>query len=225
MHRSLAPLWPRLRALLPAAVLAAGPACSAGEGPRVAFLGDSLTEGWRLRRDEAYPALLARELAARGRPIRVHNAGRSGDTVAQARARLPGVLRRQPDVLVVALGVNDALRKVPVEEAEGGLRAIVKDARDAGARVLLVGCRAPAALATEHTRRLEAVYARVASEERVPLVPDLLAGAAGRVDRMFPDALHPNAAGQRQLAANVRPALELVLAEVAAAREGGSAGR
>jgi len=121
-------------------------------------------------------------------------------------------------VLVVALGVNDALRGMSVDEAERDLRRIVSDAQAAGARVLLVGVSAPPPLATEHAGRFVSIYPRLAADARVAFVPDLMAGAAGDPGRMFSDALHPNAAGQRQLAENVRPALELVLAEVDAAR-------
>ncbi|MGE5125192.1 MAG: GDSL-type esterase/lipase family protein, partial [Betaproteobacteria bacterium] len=137
---ALARRWPWLRPLLPAAAIAAGfQGCTRGEGPLVAFLGDSLTSGWRLREEQAYPALVARELARRGRRIRVVNAGRSGDTAEQGLARLPSVLRTRPDVLVVALGINDALRGLPVEAAEAALVRIVEDGQAAGARVLLVG--------------------------------------------------------------------------------------
>jgi acyl-CoA thioesterase-1 len=140
--RSLAARWPRLRPLLPAAAIAAAwPACAVGEGPLVAFIGDSLTSGWRLPEEEAYPALVARALAARGRRIRVVNAGVSGDTAAQGLARLPAVLALRPDVLVVALGVNDGLGAGPLEEAEAALGRIVLEARARGARVLLVGIR------------------------------------------------------------------------------------
>jgi acyl-CoA thioesterase-1 len=221
MRREIASGLRRARALLPAAVLAAAgwdSPCAGSEGPLVAFLGDSLTEGWGLSTDEAYPALLARDLAVRGRPIRALNAGRSGDTVAQGLARLPGVLRRRPDVLVVALGVNDALRERSAEAAERDLRRIASEARAAGARVLLVGVPAPPPLATADTRRFAAIYSRLAADEQLVFVPDLTAGAAADPGRMFPDALHPNAAGQRQLADNVRPALELVLGEVDTSR-------
>lgn len=217
MRRRILARLRRSRRLLPAAVLAATgweSSCTGREGPLVAFLGDSLTDGWGLSTEEAYPALVARELAARGRPIRALNAGRSGDTVAQGLSRLPGVLQKRPDVVVVALGVNDALRAMSVEEAERDLRAIVAGAQAAGARVLLLGVPAPPSLATPHARRFASIYPRVAADTRIALVPDLLAGAAGDRGRMFPDALHPNAAGQRQVAENVRPALELVLAEV-----------
>lgn len=199
--------------------------CTGRDPPLVAFLGDSLTEGWGLSMDNAYPALLARDLSARSHPIRALNAGRSGDTVAQGRERLAEVLRRRPDVLVVALGVNDALRGMSVEAAEADLRLIMADARAQGARVVLVGVHAPPSLATAHTRRFALMYGRLAADERVPFVPDLLAGAAGDPRRMFPDALHPNAAGQRRLAENVRPALEFVLTEATSAGHAGAGNR
>jgi acyl-CoA thioesterase-1 len=210
----LARRWPRLRPLLPAAALAAGfEGCARGEGPLVAFLGDSLTSGWRLREEQAYPALVARELAGRGRPIRVLNAGRSGDTAAQGLARLPSVLRLKPDVLVVALGVNDALRGLPVEGAETALVRIVEDGRAAGARVLLVGFR-PAPLGGPRGGGFEAMYARLAAERRLPFVEDLLDGVSGRPERLFADGLHPNAAGQQRIAETVSRPLELLLAEI-----------
>ena len=225
MLRALAARWPRLRPFLPAAVIAAGwPACLAGEGPLVAFLGDSLTSGWRLREEEAYPALVASSLAARGHPIRVINAGVSGDTAAKGLARLPAVLKHRPDVLVVALGVNDGLSSQPLVVTEAALERIVLDARGVGARVLLVGVRLATGEAAprvgdtagdeERARALFGIFPRVAAAHGLPLVPDLLAGVAGEPDLLFPDRLHPNAAGQRRLAENVRPRLELLLAEV-----------
>jgi acyl-CoA thioesterase-1 len=214
MLGALARRWPRLQRIVPMALLTASwQGCTRGDGPLVAFLGDSLTSGWRLREQEAYPALLAEALAARGRPVRVLNAGRSGDTIGQGLARLPRVLERRPDVLVVALGVNDALRGLPVDGAEVALRRIVGDAERAGTRVLLVGVGGPHAT-DPRLRAFAAIYARVAAERRLAFVPDLLDGVAGRQDRLFGDGLHPNAAGQRQLAENVRPQLELLLAHV-----------
>lgn len=229
MLRSLVARFSRLRSLLPAAVVAASwPACTAGDGPLVAFLGDSLTSGWRLPEEEAYPALVARALAARGRPVRVVNAGVSGDTAARGLARLPAVLELRPYVLVVALGANDGLGPGPLDEAEAALGRIVLEARARGARVLLVGVRLGVGAAAprvgtsagdeERASRLAEAYARLAATHRVPLVPDLLAGVAGEAELLFPDRLHPNAAGQQVLAHNVLPPLELVLAEVAAGK-------
>jgi len=203
---------------LTAAVLAASwPACHVGEGPLVAFLGDSLTSGWKLREDEAWPALLSRTLAERGRPIRVLNAGVSGELAAEGLARLPDVLAHDPDVLVVGLGINDALHGRSLEEAEAALRQILEDGGASGAHLLLVGTRIPEERhGAEYARRFEEKYARLAAEHKVPLVPDLLAGVAGHEELLFPDGLHPNAAGHVRLAETVRPHLELVLAQVEA---------
>jgi acyl-CoA thioesterase-1 len=194
----------------------------------VAFLGDSLTSGWRLREDEAYPALVAKALAGRGRPIRVLNAGVSGDTAAKGLARLPEVLVHRPDVLVVALGANDGLGTGSLDETEAALRRIVLEAQAAGARVLLVGIRlgtggkAPrvgeSAGDAARAARLQEIHARLAAAHRVGLVSDVLAGVAGEPGLLFPDRLHPNAAGQQRLAENVLPQLELVLVEVEAVR-------
>jgi acyl-CoA thioesterase-1 len=201
-------------------IAASWPACHVGEGPLVAFLGDSLTSGWRLSEGEAYPAVLGRTLAQRGRPVRVLNAGVSGDTASLGLARLPEVLAHEPDVLVVALGVNDGLRGQPLEDAEAALRQIVEQGRVAGARILLVGARIPEeAHGAEHSSGFAEMYVRLAAEYRVTLVPDLLAGVADRPELLFPDGLHPNAAGHLRLAEDVHPHLELVLATVGARPE------
>jgi acyl-CoA thioesterase-1 len=188
------------------------------EGPLVAFLGDSLTSGWKLPPEQAYPARVQRALRERGRPIRVLNAGVSGDTVAQGGERLEGVLRQRPDVLVVALGINDGLRGLPLAAVETNLRDIVGRARQEGVRVLLAGMRIPPGRDPEYARRFGEIYERLAADYRLPLVPFLLEGVAGRPEMTFPGGLHPSAAGHERLAMNLRPHLELLLADVRAGR-------
>jgi acyl-CoA thioesterase-1 len=213
--RQLARRWPWLRPLLPAAAIAAGwEACARGDGPLVAFLGDSLTSGYRLSEEEAYPALVAGTLRARGRPIRAVNAGKSGDTAEQALARLPPLLRLRPAIVVVALGTNDALRGLDLARAEATLGRIVEACQTSGARVLLAGVRLSGRLEPARARALAELYPRIAVSRRTPLVPDLLAGVAGHPELLMKDGLHPNAAGQRQLARNVAPQVELLLAEI-----------
>jgi acyl-CoA thioesterase-1 len=209
----------RARAALVLSWLLADAACGGQRGPLVAFLGDSLTSGWRLSAEEAYPAVLRRTFAGKGRPVRVLNAGVSGETAAQGARRLPGVLARRPDVLVVALGINDGLRGLPTEATEAALRGIVKDAQAAGALVLLVGMRIPSGPGgEEYARRFGEIYPRLAAEHNVPLVPFLLEQTAGHTELNYPDGLHPNAAGHQRLAETVRPHLELLLAQVPAGK-------
>jgi acyl-CoA thioesterase-1 len=168
-----------------------------------------------LPKAEAYPALVGRSLRERGRSIRVLNAGVSGDTVARGLARLDGVLAQKPDVLVVALGINDGLLGRSLEEAERGLTTIVARGQAAGARVVLVGMRIPEARhGTEYAARFSAIYPRLAAARKLHFVPFLLDGVAGIRALNFADGLHPTAAGQVRLAQNVVRQVELALAEV-----------
>ncbi len=186
-----------------------------GTLPRVVVLGDSLTAGYRLPVEEAFPALLALRLAAAGRPAEVVNAGVSGDTTAGGLARLDWILAQVPDVVVVELGANDGLRGLPVAASEANLRRIVEGARAAGARVLLLAMRLPPNYGAAYTRDFEAIYPRVAAEAGATLVPFFLAGVAGQPELNLPDGLHPNAAGHRRAAENLLPHVAAALSEAA----------
>ena len=223
------PIFMRLLLLVGAvvAVASGAPVISdyAGRGPvpapappLVVFLGDSLTAGYGLSEDEAYPAIVAKQLAAAGHPIRFVNAGVSGDTSAGGLRRLDWVLKQKPDVLVVGLGANDALRGQPIEGLETNLSAIVTKARGAGAKVLLLGMRIPTNYGPEYTEKFAAVYAKLAKEMKIALVPFLLEGVGGHPELTQPDGLHPTAEGQRIVAENVRPHLEKVLAGIGGAK-------
>jgi len=177
----------------------------------VVFLGDSLTAGLGLPADQAYPALLARALAGDGYAVRVINAGVSGDTSAGGLRRLRWLLAQHPAVVVVGLGGNDALRGQPPAEIERNLRAIVTQARQAGAQVLLLGMQIPPNYGPDYTSAFAAIYPRIARELHVPLVPFLLAGVGGVAELNQADGIHPTAEGQVKVAANVKPFLEELL--------------
>jgi len=177
----------------------------------VVFLGDSLTAGLGLPADQAYPALLARELSGDGFAVRVINAGVSGDTTAGGLRRLRWLLAQHPAVVVVGLGGNDGLRGQPPGEIERNLREIVTQARQAGAQVLLLGMQIPPNYGPDYTGAFAAIYPRIARELHVPLVPFLLAGVGGVGELNQADGIHPTAAGQVQVAANVKPYLEELL--------------
>ncbi len=174
-------------------------------GPLVAFLGDSLTSGWRLPEDEAYPAIVARRLRKDGYVLRVLNAGVSGDATGDGLRRLGRVLALRPTVVVVALGANDGLRTYDLGEMESNLRRIIEGVRASGAQTLLAGMRIPTRAEDDYGRRFAAIYPRLAREYALPLVPFLLEGVAGDAKLNFSDGIHPNAEGQQRLAANVLP--------------------
>jgi acyl-CoA thioesterase-1 len=195
----------------PSAVAAAG-------GPRVVFLGDSLTAGLGVDGDQAFPAVVARQLAAEGLPVRMVNAGVSGDTTAGGVSRLDWILRQKPDVVVVGLGANDGLRGLDLAQMEANLRQIISRARAAGADVLLLGMMMPPSEGPDYAGRFREVFPRLARELSVPLVPFLLEGVAADPKLNQADGIHPTAEGQRLLAGNVVPLLRpLVRARTAKA--------
>ncbi len=182
---------------------AAACATASSREPLVIFLGDSLTAGRGLPAEEAFPALVGRALREKGRPIRVVNAGVSGDTSSGGLDRLAWLLEQHPDVLVVGLGVNDAFRGQPVERIEVNLRTIVKRAKSAGARVVLLGMRVPTNYGPDYSDAFAAMYPRIAREAKVELMPFLLDGVGGRPELNLDDGIHPNPEGHRTVAANV----------------------
>lgn len=188
-----------------AGVVAPEPSSSA---IRVVFLGDSLTAGLGLPEEEAYPALIENRLLDQGYDVEVVNAGVSGDTTAGGLARLDWLLDQRPEVLVVGLGANDGLRGLPLDGAEENLRQIVDRARQAGARVLLLGMKIPPSQGLDYAARFEEIFPELASELDVPLVPFLLENVAARPAFNLPDRLHPNARGHRRIAATVYPFVE-----------------
>jgi acyl-CoA thioesterase-1 len=191
------------RALLVAALLALiviAPPTAAGAEPVIVVLGDSLTAGFGLTPDEAFPAVLEQKLRREGYHYRVVNAGVSGDTTAAGLRRVDWVLRSQPAIAIVALGANDGLRHQSVTAMRENLLEIVRRLRGAGATVLLAGMRVPSNYGPEYTRAFAAVFPDVARATGVPLAPFLLDGVAGDARLNQPDGIHPTAEGQRLVA-------------------------
>jgi acyl-CoA thioesterase-1 len=157
----------------------------------VVFLGDSLSAGYGLAEEDAFPAVVARLLAERGHPIHLVNAGVSGDTTAGGLARVDWVLKQKPAVLVVELGANDGLRGQPLAGIESNLREIVRRGKAAGARVLLLGMKIPPNYGSEYAEGFDALYPRLARELDVPLMPFLLEGVAAESQLNQADGIHP----------------------------------
>ena len=184
---------------------------AAGE-PQIAVLGDSLTAGFGLSREDAFPARLEAALRAEGHAWRVIDAGVSGDTSAGGLARLDWVLADKPEIVIVELGANDGLRGLPTEQMEANLDAILAQVRDSGAAVLLAGMRAPANFGPDYEAAFRAVYERLATRHGVPFYPFFLEGVAMEPDLNQSDGIHPNAAGVAEIVRRILPHVVVVIA-------------
>jgi acyl-CoA thioesterase-1 len=189
-------------------------------------LGDSLTFGLGLAPNEAYPALLQEKLREKGLAYHVINAGISGDTSAGGLSRLDLALQGDVQILIVALGGNDALRGLPVSQLRSNLARIIERAQSRGIRVVLAGMEAPTNWGATYTAAFHDVYPSLAKEYSVPLVPFLLEGVVGIEHLNQRDQIHPNAEGDRIIAETVWKVLEPVIADMgrpAKQREGAPA--
>lgn len=186
---------------------------AAGKRARIVVLGDSITAGYGLSPDEAYPALLQKKIDAAGWPYEVVNAGLSGDTTAGGVRRLDWSLRGGAAILVVALGGNDGLRGVPPTQTAANLMAIVKRAKEKtpGVEVVIAGMQMPASFGREYVQAYQALFVQVAKETGSRLIPFLLEGVGGVSSLNQPDLIHPTAAGQKKVADNVWKILKAAL--------------
>ncbi len=184
-------------------------------GPLLVALGDSLTAGLGLDGEDAYPARLERALRDDGYAVTVVNAGVSGDTTAAGLARAEWALEGDVRILIVALGGNDGLRGLPVEQMRENLAQILALAAVRGVRVLLTGMEAPPNFGTAYTAAFRAVFGDLAREHDVAFMPFLLDGVAADPALNQADGIHPNAAGAAVVAARVRDALEPLLPALA----------
>ena len=163
--------------------------------PRIVILGDSLTAGLGLAPEQAYPTLLQRRLDAEGLKYQVVNAGVSGDTSAGGLSRLDWALEGDVRVLVVALGGNDGLRGLPVEELKRNLSDIIERAQARRVHVVLAGMEAPPNFGQAYIVSFHEIYPDLAKQFKIPLVPFLLQGVAGIDSLNQRDGIHPTAAG------------------------------
>jgi acyl-CoA thioesterase-1 len=186
---------------------------------RVVILGDSLTAGLGLGPEEAYPARLQERVDGAGWPIEIAAMGVSGDTTAGGLRRLDWALDGDVRILVVALGGNDALRGLPVDQMRDNLERIVDRALDRGIAVVLAGMEAPPNFGAVYTSNFREVFRTLAESRDVTFVPFLLEGVAGVPDLNQADGIHPNEAGAARVAEHLWPGLEPLLRRVAAEQE------
>jgi len=192
----------------------------AQETMRIVFLGDSLTAGYALNADQAYPALIQERIDEAGLPFRVLNSGISGDTTAGGLSRIDWLLRQPMDLLVIALGANDGLRAFDPDITKSNLTAIIESVREnrPSCRIKLIGMKLPRNMGDDYVRSFERIYREIAGAYEIDLLPFLLEGVAGHPELNLPDGIHPTAEGQKVIAENVWNFLEPSLRRMAEER-------
>ena len=183
----------------------------------ILVLGDSLSDGFQLKRSEAYPALIANKLRDAGLNLQVTNASATGGTTEGGLERLPAHLKRKIDIFVLELGINDAFRGVPVGQIQNNLQQIIDrvKARNPDVRVVIAGMQLPNYGADDYVSAFGKMFGELATKNGAALVPYLLNGVAGDPSLNLPDGIHPNASGQKILAENVWRVLEPIARETA----------
>jgi acyl-CoA thioesterase I len=181
---------------------------------RLLALGDSLTAGWGLSAQAAFPARLEQALRARGQAVAILNAGVSGDTSAGGRARLDWALSDRPDAVIVELGANDGLRGIDPEDTYRNLSAILDRLHRAHLPVLLAGMLAPPNLGPSYGEQFQRVFTRLSAEHDVVFYPFFLDGVAATPDLTQADGMHPNAKGVDVIVGRILPAVERLIARI-----------
>jgi acyl-CoA thioesterase-1 len=184
--------------LIPLAGEAAGP-------PRILAFGDSLTAGFGLAAEQALPVRLAAKLKSEGVEATIVNAGVSGETTAGGLARLDWTLAERPDIVILELGANDALRGIDPNVTRANLDNMLAKLKATGVKILLVGMRAPTNWGVEYKRQFDTIYPELAQKYGVPLDPFVLDGVAMNPDLNQSDMLHPNERGVDVIAARMAP--------------------
>lgn len=185
---------------------------------KLVVLGDSLTAGYGLPADAAFPVKLEKALRAKGVKVDVLNAGVSGDTTSGGRDRLDWSIPDGTEAVIVELGANDAMRGLDPKVAKGALEDIIKRLQARKIAVMLAGMYAPRNFGPEYAARFDPIYGELAKAYDVPLYPFFLDGVASEAKLNLPDGIHPTAEGVDIIVARILPSVESFLSKVAAVR-------
>ena len=168
----------------------------------ILFFGDSLTAGYGLSPEEAFPALVEKLLTKEEKKVKVINAGLSGETSAGGLSRIDWILRQPIDVFVLELGANDGLRGLPIDQTKKNLQAIIDKVktRYPRAKIVLAGMMVPPNMGKSYADEFKRIYPAMAKKNRATLIPFLLEGVAGNESLNQADGIHPNAEGHRIVA-------------------------
>jgi acyl-CoA thioesterase-1 len=179
----------------------------------ILFFGDSLTAGYGLSPEEAFPALVEKQLIKNGKSVKGINAGLSGETTAGGLSRIDWILRQPIDVFVLELGGNDGLRGLPLEQTKKNLQTIIDKvkAKYPTVKIVVVGMMVPPNMGKDYTTQFNAIFPAIAKKNKATLMPFLLEGVAGNEKLNLPDGIHPNIEGHKIVAGNVAKILTPLL--------------
>lgn len=171
----------------------------------ILFFGDSLTAGYGLSPEEAFPALVEKKFIKQGKPSRVVNAGVSGETSAGGVSRIDWVLRQPVDIFILELGANDGLRGLPLDQTQKNLQSIIDKvkAKYPNAKIVIAGMMVPPNLGKEYTTKFQKIFPELARKNNATLIPFLLQNVAGDEKLNLADGIHPNPEGHKIVADNV----------------------
>jgi acyl-CoA thioesterase-1 len=175
---------------------------------RIVVFGDSLTAGYGLTEEASFPAQLQAALRASGNDVIVINAGISGDTTASGLSRLDWSLTDRPDLVIVELGGNDALRGIDPLQTRANLNAIILELKRSDVLVMLAGMRAPRNMGYEYYSKFNRIFPELAEQHKVPLYEFFLKGVAGSPQLNQSDGIHPNREGVGVIVKNILPVLK-----------------
>ena len=176
----------------------------------IIFFGDSITAGYGLSKDQAFPALIQQKLKT---GYTVINAGSSGETSAGGLNRIDWILKKPVDIFVLELGANDGLRGLPLDQTKKNLQQIIDKVRSKNpdVEIVIAGMMVPPNLGQEYTDEFRAIFPDLAKKNDAVLIPFLLEGVAGQSNLNLPDGIHPNVKGHEIVAGNVYKVIKEIL--------------
>lgn len=170
---------------------------------KLVVLGDSLTEGYGVARESAFPALLEKKIKEAGKDWSVVNAGVSGSTTASGPSRMNWVFRSKPDLILLCLGANDGLRGLKVADSRKNLATAIEAAQKKGVQVILGGLYMPPNYGADYTKDFRKMYEDLAAQYKIKMIPFLLEGVGGKPQYNLADGIHPNEKGHAVIAETV----------------------
>ncbi len=171
----------------------------------ILFYGDSLTAGYGLSSEEAFPALIDQKLKKQGKNWKVINGGLSGETSAGGLARIDWMLRQPVDIFILELGGNDGLRGLPLEQTKSNLQGIIDKvkAKNPNVKIIVAGMMVPPNMGPEYSEQFKSVYPDLAKKNKATLIPFLLEGVGGIEKLNLADGIHPNPEGHKMVAETI----------------------